>query len=60
MSKKVKKKVSSVLMNEVVKELKLRGVKISDDDVDHLRSKNIVSSRSRDISSYKIKDEEVN
>ena len=44
MSKKVKKKVSSVLMNEVVKELKLRGVKISDDDVDHLRSKNIVAT----------------
>lgn len=57
---KVNTKVSSSLMNEVVEEPKSRGVEISNDDVNYLRSKNIVSSRSRDISSYKIKDEEVN
>ena len=53
---KTKTKVSSSLMTEVVDGLKSRGVKISEDDVNYLRSKGVVSSTSRSLESYKIKD----
>ena len=56
MSKKVKTKVSSSLMNEIFEELVSDGVNISEKNVVNLRKKNLVSSSTREVSSLKIED----
>jgi|TARA_B100001971_G_C17975723_1_gene424683 hypothetical protein len=51
-----KSKVSSSLMNEMVEGLKEMGIELSEDHINGLREKNIVSSGSRGVTSYKIED----
>ena len=53
---KTKTKVSSSLMNDIVEYGKEFGNEVSEDFVDYLRSKGVVSNTSRSTESYKIKD----